>query len=1158
MKILRLCFKNLNSLAGEFEVDFDSGALADAGIFAITGNTGAGKTTILDAVTLALFGKAARYNEERNPANMMSRGTGECFAEVAFECSKGTYLARWDLYRARKKPDGNPQPAKRQLADESGRILETRIANVEKRVSKLTGIDYSSFLRSVLLAQGRFEEFLHAKASERGDLLESITGTEIYSKLSKRCYEVASAKKAEIENARQKLEGVRILSDEEINELSEKEEQAKKKETVIDSDLKLLKTRLEIYSQHNALLKKIQDWEKRREAWQAQAKTFEQEEKRLEAHEKASLFAGHMGIWQTREQKKRRLKEKLQELEVKHNNSRIRAVKELSVAVRACEEINCDLQEKIECVKKEREGLQRQVREIEKQQEKNIKDQELENALKDIRKHGESCRNQERILNDLQKHIKKTEKIIETREKNIAGLEKKKSMAQEKQNKTKEKFEESERSLASASKGKTKEYWSGQYANQEKKRENLIDMHRCQKDFFKQSKDLKKLIKEEREKKVAQAELEADLEKRVRNLQEQKTILEDKQIIYEQTLVIAKLEKNRAQLQDQTPCPLCGSLEHPYAKGNVPSKSKSRQDLEKQKNIVHGLEQNEKETEKKYSSLQGTLKSIAKQIKEGRKYLLELSKLFLQKADPESQKIRVGNQKYLMQRKDEAEKKYRESKLILKNIENLETPRNDWEKKYIKAKGDSKSVVAQLNQTQKDLNEDRGQVVKQNERVKDIEKSVEELLIYFNSLIAKWKTEARNVKDTQNVTELLEKRAEIWRKQGEKKEKSLNRILHNNSELKQIAEKKEGLLAEKDEWEKKKIPFQDITLKAILDIPPKMLEPAARRKVCEKCLTFEHGIKSEIESVRRDYETEAAECSKAGEELLQKVLERGFKNIEQLKKALLPEKVLSDLQKIKADIEKEFTEINALKKEYDPALEKILESEPPDKQEAEKINLLADEREKERTSLIQSMGEIKARREVDEKARAEKNSQIEEIKKLEVNSRKWLVLNDLIGSAGGDKFSRFAQGLTLQKLINLGNAHLKSLNPRYVIQRADFTNPKTELELEILDLYQAEAVRPTRSLSGGESFLVSLSLALGLSELSGSNTRIETLFIDEGFGTLDSQTLDIALAALENLRLQNRTIGVISHVEALKNRIGTQLQVVRQNNGRAKLRIKDI
>ena len=183
------------------------------------------------------------------------------------------------------------------------------------------------------------------------------------------------------------------------------------------------------------------------------------------------------------------------------------------------------------------------------------------------------------------------------------------------------------------------------------------------------------------------------------------------------------------------------------------------------------------------------------------------------------------------------------------------------------------------------------------------------MLIYFNSLIAKWKTEARNVKDTQNVTELLEKRAEIWRKQGEKKEKSLNRILHNNSELKQIAEKKEGLLAEKDEWEKKKIPFQDITLKAIPDIPPKMLEPAARRKVCEKYLNFEHGIKSEIESVRRDYETEAAECSKAGEELLQKVLERGFKNIEQLKKALLPEKVLSDLQKIKADIEKEFTGI---------------------------------------------------------------------------------------------------------------------------------------------------------------------------------------------------------------------------------------------------------
>jgi len=148
-------------------------------------------------------------------------------------------------------------------------------------------------------------------------------------------------------------------------------------------------------------------------------------------------------------------------------------------------------------------------------------------------------------------------------------------------------------------------------------------------------------------------------------------------------------------------------------------------------------------------------------------------------------------------------------------------------------------------------------------------------------------------------------------------------------------------------------------------------------------------------------------------------------------------------------------------------------------------------------------------------------------------------LNDLIGSAKGDRYRRFAQGLTLDCLVQLANRHLLRLQGRYLLQR----RTGTELELDVLDTWQADTVRDTRTLSGGESFLTSLALALGLSDLASSRTSIDSLFLDEGFGTLDSQTLDTALAALDLLNADGKMIGVISHVDALKERIPAQIRV---------------
>ncbi len=187
----------------------------------------------------------------------------------------------------------------------------------------------------------------------------------------------------------------------------------------------------------------------------------------------------------------------------------------------------------------------------------------------------------------------------------------------------------------------------------------------------------------------------------------------------------------------------------------------------------------------------------------------------------------------------------------------------------------------------------------------------------------------------------------------------------------------------------------------------------------------------------------------------------------------------------------------------------------------------------------------------DNEARKRREAGGAELQAAEAEALRWGRLRELIGSADGAKFSRFAQSLTLRQLIGLANEHLKVLAERYRLMAA----PGDELDLRIVDLYQANTDRPMESLSGGESFLASLALALGLSELASRHHPIDSLFIDEGFGSLDTQTLEIALSALENLRSRGKTIGLISHVDLLKERLTTQVRVIRGAAGTSRIEV---
>lgn len=176
-----------------------------------------------------------------------------------------------------------------------------------------------------------------------------------------------------------------------------------------------------------------------------------------------------------------------------------------------------------------------------------------------------------------------------------------------------------------------------------------------------------------------------------------------------------------------------------------------------------------------------------------------------------------------------------------------------------------------------------------------------------------------------------------------------------------------------------------------------------------------------------------------------------------------------------------------------------------------------------------------------------------EWKEKQAVAEQWGKLNKLIGSADGTKFKVIAQSYTLNLLLLHANKHLSYLSKRYKLQQVSGT-----LALQVIDCDMCDEVRTVYSLSGGESFLISLALALGLSSLSSNNLKVESLFIDEGFGSLDADSLRTAMEALEQLQMQGRKIGVISHVQEMSERISVQIQLHKSVNGKSEIVISSV
>ena len=322
-------------------------------------------------------------------------------------------------------------------------------------------------------------------------------------------------------------------------------------------------------------------------------------------------------------------------------------------------------------------------------------------------------------------------------------------------------------------------------------------------------------------------------------------------------------------------------------------------------------------------------------------------------------------------------------------------------------------------------------------------------------------------------------------------------------------------------------------------------------KIHQKSIVLK-GLDTKINSLEEGLEEKKLENEALEVEFNSELKKGGFESEELFKESIFKKNERESLAKVCEKIEKSYNNYEILQKDTSDKLEEH-KKENLSKLSVDEIETNLNALKIKRDILQKGIGSVEKELEIDAKNRKNKKKKIVELEQKKESFQIWIKLNDMVGQADGTKFSRFAQGITLDQLIFLANNQLEILSNRYELKRG--TNKKHLLEIEVIDSFQGDAVRPVSTLSGGESFIVSLSLALGLSSLASRKISIESLFLDEGFGTLDEENLEIALNALSRLQNSGKMVGVISHVKGLKERIPLQIAIVPKGDGTSRVEI---
>ena len=1212
MKIIALSFKNLNSLKGEFTIDFDSSPLADSGLYAITGPTGAGKTTILDAITVALYNKVPRHGT--NVEELMTRHTGECRSEVTFEADGKRYRSLWTLNRARNKPDGKFQPDKMELAEaETGMLIGGhRKTETLQAIEQITGLDYDQFLRSVMLAQGEFSRFLKASTKERSELLEQMTDSFIFSRISVFVFEKAKAEKLLVDKLDNQMSQVVWLSDAELDTLQQEQETLtlsleKNRETE-----KHLRQQLDYLAAKEKLEDELKQVEAKLADWQQDGANAQDDYEQLRRHLLAAPFAAQVSQWHSSIEQLRALQEEMAaaatELQLQ-SDAEASQQQQVNLLQQNLDNAVASLEEWLPVIEKAQvadSSITAQAGALAKiitekdsleEQEKGLK-QQIAEAEAEVFNKTEAL---QKINQWLQTHkanatlaaIEPELYALTNTRKSLLGAITDAGQKQEQLEKELEvlqgKIEQSEQALEqlqAQSEAAAKETAAlqqqlellteaalpgeleAELRSMPKQLAALQKLHELAKEYQTlMQRSEKGLVRVEETEALMEANKTAftQSEQLCRETEGHLATLE---ALLQKEKLIHHYEAERIALAVGEPCPLCGALHHPFA-AQPPAGQMQQlleqvaQQQEKAKGLKAACDRLVQEAHKLQTDLQG-FQELLKHIhtdaeaKAGQFEALKPAAGYtggIEHTAPISEQL-AGLEKQLEQK----EAQYRAIQAASHALEQAKTA----EKEVAQQQQLQQQQAAQNLQLHQRLLQDfttEGQKLQNHtDALQNCNQAIDAILLGQPWYASTLENEALLLLFATEKNTYLEQTSNEGRLQ-QQLQLQQQAVFHLQGSAVQVAER---LLKLHDEETTLTRYLERLRAERYLllgNTPVvtakeqwQTAEKQARKTFAAAQEAFAHtqqmiaATRARLQALQQQQVALQARVSSLQTQLQQKVQQAGFETVDHMEAALLPAEKVEQLQQQKREWETLGIELRTLQQQLQQSWE-ALQQQPQPQQD---FNLLNEELQHllaTQGQLHQQLGVLQRRLAEDAEKRETYADKAKTRAVQQETWSRWENLNRIIGSATGEKFRSFAQGLTLQHLSALANRHLAVFNPRYRLEK----RPGDNLDLEVADSWQADVARPISTLSGGETFLVSLSLALGLSDLASNKIQIRSLFIDEGFGTLDAETLDTAMDALENLRESGKSIGVISHVEAMKERIQTQIQVIRTSGGNSRI-----
>ncbi len=1209
MKLCKLKLKNLNSFREEIEVDFEKPPLDEASLVAITGPTGAGKTTLLDAICVALYGKTPRLsgNKSQHASHLVSHGETEGFAEIEFSVNNTRYSAAWSIKRRKSNKDINVklyQVHNNQLISDRlsnrGRYHGSSEKTVSEEVTSILGLDYDAFRRSVLLAQGDFAAFLKADKESRRAILEATAGIHIYDTLREKLNDKVNAVTDDFEEVNKKLEKIGEVSHEIVDEENEKLDklqiESKKLENrhrKVQKDKEKETKRKEFYDEllqaENQLdqLKNQQEDINRLKLELDRANKANQllPEKQSFDHTKSEHNSAKESLQQayTELEKTETLKKNRQQDFEKKNKDYTKTSENKERTMRIYTDAKTDLEraaERFAEVDKRNPNLANLVKDINTSSSKMKKDLKRQDKLieeitntEDFLKQNPlpSDRNSRRIkltalLTELNSHetnlIGKTEtqtehklkikKIKQKIEEHSGKLEELKAEDTE----LSESLNELEQKYKSLQDAGSLEDWQIQRDDARKaqpiaqKYESLTDQLHNEQNVLKSYQQNLNGIEESLDEIEDQIELQTQFCKHadadVDKLEAEKQI----------AILSAPVNQLRQQLEEGKPCLVCGSTEHPH---------RNKVELDS-KEILEDIE----------SKLENVVEKASKELKKQQK--LERQKVqYQQNHANTSEQIDTCNDEIadlnsdidatstkwneIYEDKDISSEWVNEQYQIADTaIDNLNTARD----LYYEAINEKTIVSQKLETCERDLTRESKTLKDTKKHLETVTSDIEEInadisaitesfwesmppdfhgtspeksLEQFDEKIKAVDENERELNTKSNQLKILkteiegnERRFDGLKKQREQLTTEIERYQgEGDTFIQSVREKTDGLENE------------DQINAAIKQLEAELKTKEEARNSAEQKLQKCTQLLTQNETTHKLCKERLKQCKEAFEEASKgfqaKLDEAGFESPETHESAIRDQDQIDEMTRKTneyADENKQITSsINELKEhfaeaEYDPEeLGRITDRE-------KEIESLKTGKQKEIGAQQKTIDDLNDALKQREQIEGDLNESKEEMDR-------WKRLKEKIN---GNDLRDFALEIIFKQMGILANEQLRLLtSERYQLKVESIGN------LTVIDRWNANEERPVETLSGGESFLTSLALALALSELSQGRAQLNSLFLDEGFGTLDAETLDVAIASLEGLQMQGRSIYLISHIQELTRRLPVKIKVRKRGDG---------